>query len=238
MQLGILEAGRTPAEIEGTFGSFPDLFDRLLTEADPTLSLTRWPVVDGVFPPSVSDCDGWLITGSRHGAYDPLPWIPPLERFIREAMAQRRPVAGICFGHQIMAQALGGEVVKAPQGWGLGVQQYRLAQDVPWMAHTPSTISLQVMHQDQVTRVPSGAVVVGGNDHCPNGILCYGRYGFSLQPHPEFEAPYVEALIASRRGHVFPEPVVAAAEPSVGLPTDRAVVAQMLLAFFRSASAA
>ena len=65
-----------------------------------------------MFPEGIHDADGWLITGSRHGAYEDHPWIPPLEEFIRDAYAAQVPLVGICFGHQIIAQAMGGKVEK------------------------------------------------------------------------------------------------------------------------------
>ena len=63
--------------------------------------------VDGEFPASITEQDGWLVSGSRSGAYEDHPWIEPLEDFLRSAYAASVPVVGICFGHQILAQALG-----------------------------------------------------------------------------------------------------------------------------------
>ncbi|MEM8698769.1 MAG: type 1 glutamine amidotransferase, partial [Pseudomonadota bacterium] len=102
--IGILETGRLPDALLPRHGSYPDMFMRLLRGHG--FAFQSWPVLDGDFPPGVASCDGWLITGSRHGAYEGHAWIPPLEAFIREAVSAEIPMVGICFGHQIMAQAL------------------------------------------------------------------------------------------------------------------------------------
>ena len=122
MLIGILETGLAPDALRPRSGSYPDMFRRLL--APHGLDFRSWSVVAGDFPDSVHDAEGWLITGSRHGAYDDLPWIAPLEALIRQAVAEGVPLVGICFGHQIVAQALGGKVEKFAGGWAVGPQDY------------------------------------------------------------------------------------------------------------------
>src|SRR5699024_9937248 len=124
MRLGILETGKVNAALEDRHGAYPDMFARLYRAADPSIEMRSWSVVEGELPAAPEECDAWLITGSRHGVYDELPWIEGLKDFLRRARAARVPIIGICFGHQIMAEAFGGRAEKSAKGWGIGVQEY------------------------------------------------------------------------------------------------------------------
>ncbi|PKP84422.1 MAG: glutamine amidotransferase, partial [Alphaproteobacteria bacterium HGW-Alphaproteobacteria-2] len=144
MKIGILQTGHAPDELIAEHGDYPAQFRRLL--AGHGFEFDDYAVVDGEFPADIHAADGWLITGSRHGVYEDHPWIPPLEEFIRRAYVEHVPLAGICFGHQIIAQALGGKAEKFAGGWAVGPQTYRLAGG--------GEITLNAWHQDQVTRRP------------------------------------------------------------------------------------
>ena len=122
MLIGILETGKAPDALVAEAGNYPDMFQGLL--AGEGFKFRTYCVVDMQFPESVEACDGWILTGSRHGAYEDHPFIPPLEAFIREAYDKAIPMVGICFGHQIIAQALGGRVEKFKGGWNVGAQDY------------------------------------------------------------------------------------------------------------------
>jgi GMP synthase-like glutamine amidotransferase len=122
MRIGILQTGLAPDGLTDQMGDYPDMFARLLAGNGFTFATFR--VVEGAFPASVRDCDGWLITGSRHGVYEDHAFIAPLEQFIRDSFAQRVPVVGVCFGHQIIAQAMGGKVERYAGGWIVGATDY------------------------------------------------------------------------------------------------------------------
>src|SRR4051812_871217 len=102
MRIAILETGRPPADLAGRFGSYPQMFEALLGGPDRTFQ--TYDVTTGDYP-APDAFDALLITGSPAGAYDPLPWIGPLKDFLRASAA--KPMVGICFGHQIMAEAFG-----------------------------------------------------------------------------------------------------------------------------------
>ncbi len=189
MRIGILETGRTMPEVAAKHGNFPEMFARLLEGHG--FIFTTYHVENMEFPPSVTEQDGWLITGSKHGAYEDHAFIPPLETFIRDAHARKIPMVGICFGHQIIAQALGGHVEKFAGGWGLGLTSYQLDGE---------EIKLNAWHQDQVTRLPDDARVIGSNDFCQNAALAYGDHIFTIQPHPEFGNEIIADYVALRRG--------------------------------------
>ncbi|WGW03396.1 type 1 glutamine amidotransferase [Tropicibacter oceani] len=225
MKIGILQTGLTPDTLLDKHGTYPDMFERLL--ADQGFDFDRWSVVDGEFPEGPEAADGWLITGSRHGAYEDLPWIPRLEELIRQIVAADRPLIGVCFGHQIMAQALGGKVEKYKGGWAVGPQVY----DFP---EGPRTI--QAWHQDQVTQLPEGAEVVASNDFCPYAALVYPGKAYSLQPHPEYGDDFIQGLIETRGRGVVPDDQLDAAMARMGTPLNSADIARQFARFFRERS--
>ena len=227
MLIGILQTGHAPDALRPTHGDYPDLFARLLAGRD--LTFRTWAVVDGEFPAGPRDAEGWLITGSRHGAYEDHPWIPPLERLIREVVAARVPLVGICFGHQIVAQALGGRVRKHPGGWSVGRTEYDWAGEA---------VALNAWHQDQVVEVPKGAQVVATNAFCENAALLYGDTVFTVQAHPEFSSAWTADMIEGRGRGVVPDPLLDAALARGEAPIDDALLAGRIARFFHERVAA
>lgn len=199
MRIGILQPGHAPDEVRGELGDYADMFERLLSGHDFTFA--RWDVVDGVFPDSPDEADAWLITGSRHGVYEDHPWLPRLEELVREIVASGKPLVGVCFGHQVIAQALGGKVVKFPGGWAVGRTLYDFGDE---------TLALNAWHQDQVIELPPNAQVIASNEFCENAALVIGQNVLTIQPHPEFTADMIEGLIDYRAQAVPPELVTEA----------------------------
>jgi GMP synthase-like glutamine amidotransferase len=225
MRIAILETGKPPEALIPRFGLYSGMVERLL--AAPGRDFT---VVDVTTESPPSGFDAYLITGSSAGVYDPLPWIEPLKAFLR-AERGRAPMAGVCFGHQIMAEAFGGKVIKSPKGRGIGLQAYRVEAGAPWMEPVES-ISIPASHQDQVVEPPSGARVLAGNDFCPFALLDYGD-AISIQPHPEFDPAFAKALIESRLDTseaARPEAALA----SLDAPNDSARVGRWIGRFLES----
>jgi GMP synthase-like glutamine amidotransferase len=207
------------------------MFRRLL---GPAFKLQVFDVQDGVLPPSDTDCEGYLITGSASGVGDGDRWIEELEGFVRAA-AGSAPMVGVCFGHQLMAQALGGQVIQSPSGWGVGLHRYDISAKAAWMDSTNS-ISLPVSHQDQVVAVGPEAKPLGGSDFTPFGLIEYPALrAMSLQAHPEFEPDYASALIAARRGTRFGEVIADEALASLLAPNDCQRVAMWVRWFLTTA---
>lgn len=225
MKIGILQTGMVPEELSSTHGEYPDMFAKLLDGFD--FQFETYEVVNNKFPSSIHDCDGWLITGSRHGAYEDHTWIPPLEDFIREIYEANIPMVGICFGHQIMAQALGGKVIKYHGKWGVGTQEYERSDG--------SKTKLLAMHQDQVVEKPQEAQIIESNEFCQMAGLAYKNKALSFQPHPEFTNEFMEELIKSRMGTTVPNDQAELALENVYADNDSKHYAQRIANFFKGA---
>ena len=227
MRIGILQCGQAPAELKQDMGDYPDMFVRLLDGRG--FQFRTWHVEAMEFPASVHDAEGWLLTGSRHGAYEDHAFIPPLERFIRDAYAAGVPMVGICFGHQIIAQALGGTVVKHPGGWSVGTQDYDFGGE---------TLRLNAWHQDQVAALPPDAQVAGRSPFCENAALVYGDRAYTVQAHPEFDDDFIQGLMEKRAPGVVPQEVLDQAADRMGEPKASASLADRIEAFFKQPRAA
>lgn len=233
MKLGILKTGRPPRSAIPQFGTYPDMFVRLL--GPEAYDYQEFAADEGELPKSPTACDAYLITGGAAGAYDPLPWIAALEDFLRAARGQAALV-GVCLGHQIMAQAFGGKVIKSPKGWGVGEHDYRILRREPWMDEA-ETIRLPASHQDQVVELPPGAEVWAGSVFSPMGALAWpGERAISLQLHPEFEPAYAVALIETRRDGPLTPDEATRAVASYGGPDDRARVGGWIRNFLDDAT--
>ncbi|MET0274451.1 MAG: type 1 glutamine amidotransferase [Phenylobacterium sp.] len=218
MKLGILKTGRPPKPAIEQFGTYPDMFMTLL--GHDAYDYTTFAVDEGELPKTPVACDAYLVTGSSCGVYDPEPWIGELLDFLRAAKG-KAALVGVCFGHQAMAQAFGGEVIKSPKGWGLGEHEYQVLSREPWMDGA-GAIRLPASHQDQVVGLPPGAQVIAANDFSPMGALAWrDQRAISMQLHPEFEPAYAMALIEARRGTRYTEDEANRAIASYGQADDR-----------------
>lgn len=211
-------------------GDYEDFFIRDLSAADPTLSFKVFRVFEGHFPEDERECDAWLVTGSASGVYEDLPWIPQLLELIRRIYHSDIPLVGICFGHQALAQALGGHVQKSSRGWGLGVEHYEMAYELPGIEG--NILSLHAIHQDQVTEIPTEAKVIARNSHCPVAGLRYRGQAVSLQPHPEFTPAFEQDLIDSLSGERFSEEIAKNATCDLGKVKVHSREVMALLAAF------
>jgi GMP synthase-like glutamine amidotransferase len=230
MKLTIIQTGDVPATLRDAFGPYPAMFERMFAAVGADYQYRIVRASDGEPLPDPADLEAILLPGSAAGVYDDLPWLAPLRAFVREAYAARTPMVGVCFGHQIMADALGGDVRKSDRGWGLGRHRYAVA-DGAGFARGLGAVWVACSHQDQVITRPAEAELILSSEFTPNAGLRY-RNGaaLSFQPHPEFEDPYARALAELRRGKA-PDEVVDAAVASLAQPSHSAVLARHMADF-------
>ena len=222
MTLAILRTGDPPGDLLSRFGHYDGMFARLLG-----LETVGYDVRAGEYPAWPTNHAAYLVTGSPAGVYDPLPWIEPLIGFLRQTKGQAKLV-GICFGHQVMAEAFGGHVEKSVRGWGVGLQDYEVVVRAPWMDDVAS-IAVPVSHQDQIVVQPPHSPILARSDFSPYGMLAYDdQPAISMQFHPEFEPDYARALIETRRDRL---PDADAALASFDRPDDRGRVAEWIRRF-------
>ena len=242
LRIGILETGRPGRTLTQRHGDFPALVQAWLGSvapawgspasaagaAAPTTTWQRFAALDGELPERPGHADLWVITGSYHGVYEDHAYIAPTEDFIRRCAAERVPMVGICFGHQLMAQAMGGVVRKSERGWGVGRHVYRVEHWPAEFGPALPELALAAFHQDQVETLPPSAQRVAGSAFCPNAALFYPGWGFSVQGHPEFTPAYLSDLINMTRGKTLPEDVAAPALATLGGPTQAAELAAVV----------
>lgn len=218
-KIGILQTGLLGGSLGETHGEYPEMFQNMLGQD--MFTYVVYPVVNNIFPENPLECDGWIITGSKHGVYEDHTWIAPLEDFIRDLYSAKHPTIGICFGHQIMAQAMGGTVEKYADGWAVGMQGYT---DVP----SGETIRIRAFHQDQVTTAPEGTEVILTSDFCKYAGLKYSDTFQSLQPHPEHLASFSTDLIKDRRGNLLSFEVADEALGAENTPNNHKKIAEWM----------
>ena len=223
MRVAILETGAPPVTLQPRFGRYPAMFAELLGAERIAAS---YDVTAGELPDRPDAHPAYLITGSAAGVHDGLPWIEPLIAFLREARGVAKLI-GICFGHQAMAQAFGGEVARAPRGWGVGLHRYDIVQRAAWM-DSADPVAVPVSHQDQVLVRPPAATILGASAFTPFAMLAYDdQPAISFQCHPEFVPDYASALITARAAIPDAERAIA----SLAGPNDCARIGGWLRTF-------
>ena len=209
MKLGILQCDDVPDPLGTQFKNYPEMFAESFRGIVSNLCLTTFRIHEDQFPESTDQCLCWLITGSRYSSYDDRPWMRTLEGFIRQLYHEGRKLLGVCFGHQIIASALGGTVALSEKGWGVGMSVNQIISQQSWMNPAINEFRLLVSHQDQVTVLPKQTKVLASSSFCPYFLLQYGQHFLGVQGHPEFTRNYSSALMNLRKGRGIPEDIVA-----------------------------
>lgn len=230
MNIGLLECDHVAERFQPIAGDYPAMFGKLFGAH---FNLIPYDVCNNVWPASLEECDAYLCTGSRWSVYDEVPWIHELKVFVRRVQAARTPFVGICFGHQMLAEALGGKVEKSAYGWGVGIRDVEFTLVEPWMQPRQTTLKLHYMHQDQVMRLPANSLVLARSEHCPVAAFRVGETILGLQAHPEFTNDYSAALLTDRIARIGAERV-AAAQASLAQRTDEAVFVQWVVEFLNT----
>ena len=205
MKIGILASGITPDELLNQQGTYADMFVELFAQVDADFEYEVFDVRDGVFPKTAQQCEGWVITGSKFNVDENRDWMNKLKKLILEINEADRPMLGICFGHQIIAEAFGGKVEAYKGGWGVGLHSYRLIGDNAFIKGAEDQFTISAMHRYQITEKPESARVFAESAFCKYAGLQYGDNILTLQAHPEFNLKYETELLTLRKGAVIPD---------------------------------
>lgn len=191
INIAVLEMGVLPDALAHRHGNFFQLVEQWLgRDAADNVCFSQLTVCEGAVLPQPQAFDAYVVSGSKHSVYEDLPWIQESKAFLLRLKQLGIPMFGICFGHQLMAEAFGGTVEKSPKGWGAGIDRYQMGEQ----QH-----DVLVVHQDQVVVLPEEAKVIGQSAHCEYGVLEYGFAAQSTQFHPEFTPELVADLLQQYR---------------------------------------
>ncbi len=229
MKIGLLECDHVLPELHAIAGDYRDMFPDFL----PGPEWVFFDVCNGQFPAPDDDCDAYLCTGSRFSVYDEEDWILELKTFVKNSYNSDKKFIGVCFGHQMLGEALGGRVKKAESGWNVGVHTFEILQPAPWMSPFQPRLNLMMMCQDQVAQLPPGSTVLARTAHCPVGMFQVGANMLGIQGHPEFPKAYEARLLEMRRERIGGEKVDAALK-SLDLPVDAAPIAAWIGHFLKA----
>lgn len=209
--------------------SYPSMFRRLLPNTD----LIPYYVCDGQFPQNVTDHYAYLCTGSRHSVYDDIDWVKKLTGFVKSIHHHTKKFVGICFGHQLIAHALGGRVEKAAVGWCVGIHHFEVISHQSWMTPAIAEHMNLMLCQDQVVRLPGGSEVLSKGTQCEIGMFRVGKHMLGIQAHPEFTKAFNRAIITHRQALIGEKRVNEAYE-SLKSPLKNDIIGSWILNFINS----
>ena len=225
MTAGLLQCDHVRPELLGISGDYDDMFREMFRRWAPEVELRVYDVTKGEYPDATGACDGYLTTGSAFSVNDDVLWVRALETFVRKLFDEGRRFAGICFGHQMIARALGGTVEDSEGGWGVGAKETHFTAPVSGL---PPTVRLLVSHREQIGALPPDATILAGNAHCPASVISVGPHFLGIQGHPEFSPEYARALMLTRQDRI-PAEAIDAAMPTFELALHQQEVARWIL---------
>lgn len=240
MRIGLLETDVLYDDLIQDYGSYGLMFERYfaalqLSNTQPNhedIEFVYYQAQQNELPVFFDECDAYIITGSKAGAYEDHAWIETLSKWIVEADQAQTKILGICFGHQLIAQALGGKVEMSDKGWGIGIRSLMTAPDSPFAQPLPKYLDLIYSHKDQVVALPAEARCFLSDDFCPYAGFVIKQHIVTLQGHPEFSPEYSERLL-SRRAEMIGEPTYSLGINSLKQGTDANFIGRLILDFLR-----
>ncbi len=237
LKIGLLECDHVRDEFRHIAGDYRDMFPALFQPLAPDWEFVFYDVANGYFPSSIDECEVYICTGSKSSVYEDEPWIQALKAFVKQLYDQQKIYLGVCFGHQMLAEALGGKVQKSAVGWCVGVHEFKMLWaegDGQFRIKPPQErLNLLMMCQDQVLQLPPDSVVLAAADDCPVAMFRVGERMLGVQAHPEFPIPYEEALMRSRVERIGAEKIAKGLE-SLEQPLHSTLMAQWMVAFVKS----
>jgi len=230
MKVGILKTDAVKPDLAAEFGEYPDMFANVLLAVEPDLILVTYEVVDGEYPADLDEVDAYIITGSKLSVYDDVPRVRQLKGFVVQLHDANKKLIGICFGHQMVAEALGGKTLPADSGWCVGVHAIEPTEDAARYGLSSSTIRLRSNHRDQVATLPTGGKLLASTKACPIASIGLDDHILTFQGHPEFSEGYARALLNMRRD-ILGEELYQTAIRSLETETDNLQVARYIVDF-------
>jgi len=236
MKIGLLNSYICDSDPNSYQHTYAPMFQQFFSEqVSATWDLREYRITQDEWPETIDECDGWIICGSPKSVYDEDSWIAELITFTKECHQHEKPLVGICFGHQLIAQALGGKVGKSEKGWGVGVRDFNILASKPWMTEAKKHCSLLFSHQDQVDKLPQGAELLASDPFCPHQIFSIGDHILSIQGHPEFTITYMQNRLEDRKTIIGKHSYQAACA-SLSQSADSALFGSWIHAFFVNAT--
>ena len=233
MKIALLQCDHVVKALQPVHGDVPDLFNNLFERQAPEVSLDVFNVTMGQYPEKISNYDGLISSGSRYSVYENQPWIMQFKEFVRDLYDQGGKFVGICFGHQMIAEALGGRCEKSGRGWGVGIKQVDIYKKMPWMEPELDSYKMIVSHADQVMEIPEEGEIIGGNSHCPCSIYRVGENFLGIQAHPEFTRAFEKDILEVRKDRIG-QAVIDEAVLTLTQKTDEAAVTRWIVNFFQN----
>lgn len=230
MIIGILQADSVMEQFQPDHGNYPGMFERVLGSVDAAIKFRHYNVELGEYPEELDECDGYVITGSKKSVYDDEPWILVLSTFVRQLHQRRKKIVGICFGHQLVAEALGGKTEPARGGWAVGVHENQILKEQSFMDPPVARFALVVSHKDQVSKLPEGAELLASSDFCPIAMFRIDNHILTFQGHPEFTRAYSKDLMEFRQDILGEEKFSAGIE-SLGRSHDSETISRWIVRF-------
>jgi len=198
MKIGILKAGSIPNELSENHIEYWEMWRNAVIEQDPSCKITIFDIRNDEFPSKIDECDSYICTGSASSAYSNEVWVFNLIKFVRECHKQKKKLLGICFGHQLIALALGGKCERSSTGWGIGIKRSYIKSEQRWLTPFTDKFDLIYSHQDQVTELPIIANHIGFSDHCRYSMFSVEDHILGIQGHPEWSIDYALDLLEFR----------------------------------------
>ncbi|MFO0638289.1 MAG: glutamine amidotransferase [Polyangiaceae bacterium] len=196
--LVVLRSGDVPPPIAATRGEYLGWFRREVGSTWTHAWLEHDVRTGGAFP-DPGDVSGFVLTGSSASVTERAPWMLAFEAYLRDCVARDVPMLGVCFGHQILAQALGGLVEKNPNGREIGTREVRVLEPDPVFDELGSTFTVNTTHVDSVTRLPPGARVLARTELEPHAAYALPGRARGVQFHPEIDGDAMRSWVTLRR---------------------------------------
>ncbi len=233
MKAAILKCDEVMEVFRPPFNDYSDMIQDMFAAVDDSIEFDIFDCRAGHYPDQPESYDFFITTGSRAGVYEDTPWIRQLIDFVKQLDRLQKKLIGICFGHQIIAEAMGGQVKKSDKGWGVGIARNRIVASPDWMQPNKSELNILASHQDQIVTLPASASVIAESDFCPYFFVQWSDHFISVQGHPEWQAEYSRALMNYRKD-IIPAQTIETALQTLDQEPDNRVFTQWLLNFIRS----